>query len=41
MALSAAVDDHDHQLGHVHGWEDSYFGPVHHDMGIPLVVLVD
>ena len=41
MALSAAIDDHDHQLEHVHGWGDSYFKPVHHGMGCPLEVSVD
>lgn len=41
MALSATVDDHDHQVGYVRGWGHSYFGSVHHGMGVPLVVLVD
>jgi hypothetical protein len=41
MALSAAVADHDHQLESVHGLGGNYFGPVHHGMEAPLVVIVD
>jgi hypothetical protein len=40
MASLVVVADHDHQLERVHGLRDSYFGPVHHGMRIPLVVLV-